>query len=161
MADPGETKLAEHLTQEMIQLKVDADDWEAAVRAGGALLHRAGKCNQAYVEAMVKTVHEMGPYMVLAPGLAMAHARPQDGALALGISLITLNTPVAFGSQANDPVELVISFCAVDNQGHVDLLKALAMFLRDQNNQEALIKARTVDQVLRAIRSKSSEMRNE
>jgi mannitol/fructose-specific phosphotransferase system IIA component (Ntr-type) len=100
---------------------------------------------------MVRTVREMGPYMVLAPGLALAHARPEDGVREIGLSLITLQTPVAFGSRANDPVALVISFCAVDHTGHVALLKALATFLRVPENQAFLKEAESVDEVAAAF----------
>jgi PTS system ascorbate-specific IIA component len=143
--------LATYLTAEVIQIKIEVKDWEAAVRAGGQLLFEAGKCTSGYIDAMVRTVHEMGPYMVLAPGLALAHARPEDGVSEVGLSLVTLQTPVNFGNAANDPVELVISFCAVDHESHVDVLKALAMFLREEENQNLLRNAETVEQVLGAF----------
>jgi len=140
-----------YLTGDVIQLNVEVEDWEGAVRAGGKLLRVSGKCVPEYVDAMVRTVKEMGPYMVLAPGLALAHARPEDGTLEVGLSLVTLKTPVAFGSKVNDPVDLVISFCAVDQQSHVEMLKALARFLRDDQNQQLLKNAETVDEVLAAF----------
>ncbi len=143
--------LTTYLTADVIQLKIDVKDWEEAVRAGGQLLYESGKCTSGYIDAMVRTVQEMGPYMVLAPGLALAHARPQDGVNEVGLSLVTLRTPVNFGNAANDPVELVISFCAVDHESHVDVLKALAMFLREEENQVLLRGAETVEQVLGAF----------
>lgn len=143
--------LKENLTQDLIQLKVPAADWEAAVRAGGGLLLQAGKCEPDYIEAMVRTIHEMGPYMVLAPGLALAHARPQDGVREVGLSLITLAEPVEFGSSANDPVSVVISFCATDNKSHVGLLQALAIFLSEDDNQALLKTATSIDQILVAL----------
>ncbi len=138
-------------TKDVIRLKVEAADWESAVRAGGQLLVNAGKCRPDYIEAMVQTVRQFGPYMVLAPGLALAHARPEDGALGVGLSLITLKDPVEFGSDANDPVKLVISFCAVDKEGHTGLLKELASFLRNDSNQQLLKYATTVDEILSAF----------
>lgn len=145
--------LKSYLTKDVIQLNIEVEDWEGAVRAGGQLLLDAEKCAPEYIDAMVRTVHEMGPYMVLAPGLALAHARPEDGTKQVGLSLITLKTPVPFGSQANDPVELVISFCAVDRESHVEVLKALADFLSKEDNQYLLREALTVDEVLGAFES--------
>lgn len=143
--------LKDYLTKNLIQLKVPAADWEAAVRAGGTLLLQAGKCDPAYIEAMVRTIQELGPYMVLAPGLALAHARPEDGVREVGLSLITLAEPVPFGSSANDPVFVVISFCATDNKSHVDLLQSLAIFLSDDDNQALLKTATSIDQILDAL----------
>ena len=143
--------LENYLTKDVIQVNVDVKNWEEAVRAGGELLVNADKCRPEYVDAMVRTVRELGPYMVLAPGLALAHARPEDGTLAVGLSLITLAEPVEFGSKVNDPVKSVISFCAVDKEGHVEVLKALAEFLRVEENQVMLKEATSVDELLIAL----------
>jgi PTS system ascorbate-specific IIA component len=149
----SENALAEHLTEDLIQLRVVAPDWRAAVRAAGELLVRNGKCEAHYIEAMIEAVEEMGPYMVLAPGLALAHARPEDGVLDMGISLVTLDPPVEFGSEANDPVSLVIAFGGVDHKSHIALLADLARFLEDEERREDLSRALDVDEVLQAIRS--------
>jgi mannitol/fructose-specific phosphotransferase system IIA component (Ntr-type) len=149
--------LEAYLTADVIKLNLEVEDWEGAVRAGGQLLLEANKCTPAYIDAMVCTVKEMGPYMVLAPGLALAHARPEDGVKDVGLSLVTLKTPVNFGSAANDPVELVISFCAVNRESHVDVLKELALFLRDEDHQHLLREARTIDEVLGALTPRDKE----
>ena len=39
----------------------------------------AGFTEPTYTEAMIDVVRDMGPYIVLAPGLAMPHARPEMG----------------------------------------------------------------------------------
>lgn len=143
--------LKEYLTKDQIQIKVEAADWEAAVRVGGLLLLQADKCDPGYIEAMVRTIEKMGPYMVLAPGLALAHARPEDGVKEVGLSLITLKTPVEFGSKANDPVRVVFSFCATDNNSHIGLLQELASFLSNEENQELLKTATSIDQILDAL----------
>lgn len=146
------TLLEKYLTRETVHLNVDAPDWEAAVRAGGQLLVDTKKCLPEYVEAMIRTINEMGPFMVLAPGLALVHARPEDGVLGVGLSLITLREPVPFGSLANDPVGVVISFCAVDQEAHIQVLKELAGFLRSTENQMILNHAASVDQILTAFK---------
>jgi PTS system ascorbate-specific IIA component len=89
--------------------------------------------------------------MVLAPGIALAHARPEDGVVSVGMSLITLATPVEFGSEANDPVQLVISFGGVDKEKHIGMLQALSQFLVEEENQQLLKTAQSVEAVLAAI----------
>jgi mannitol/fructose-specific phosphotransferase system IIA component (Ntr-type) len=143
--------LADYISEDMIQLQLSVADWQEAVRAGGKLLLQAGKCEPRYVDAMVDAVKTMGPYMVLAPGLALAHARPEDGVLELGMSIITLATPVEFGSVANDPVRLIISFGGVDKESHIEMLRSLAEFLSDEDNQTLLKEANSVSEVMNAI----------
>jgi PTS system ascorbate-specific IIA component len=143
--------LGEYITPDMIQLQVEATDWRDAVRQGGDLLVQSGKCEPRYVDAMIEAVEQMGPYMVIAPGLALAHARPEDGVLELGMSIITLKIPVEFGSKANDPVQLVISFGGIDKESHIGMLKELAQFLVDEENQLMLREATSIEKVMAAF----------
>jgi len=144
--------LADYIDASMIKLQVQADNWQDAVRQGGELLVVAGKCEDRYVDAMVDAVETMGPYMVLAPGLALAHARPEDGVLELGMSVITLKTPVEFGSELNDPVSLIISFGGVDKESHIGMLQSLAKFLMVEENQDFLRQATSIAQVMESFK---------
>jgi PTS system ascorbate-specific IIA component len=58
---------------------------------------------------MRRVLQELGPYAVIAPGIALLHARPDDGVLAPCLALITLSRAVEFGSEQNDPVDLVFA----------------------------------------------------
>jgi len=143
--------LTDYLTSEMIELQVEVNNWEEAVRAGGALLVASGKVEERYVDAMVNAVNELGPYMVLAPGLALAHSRPEDGVKEVCMSIINLATPVEFGSQENDPVYVIISFGGVDHESHIGMLQELARFLLDEENQKFLREATSVSEMLNAF----------
>lgn len=143
--------LSDYITKDMIRVQVEAVDWEGAVRAGGELLLQSGVCEARYVDAMVDAVRELGPYMVLAPGIALAHGRPEDGVIKVGMSIINLSKPVEFGNETNDPVYLVISFGGVDKESHIGMLQELAGFLMEENNQKLLKTATSVDEVMKAF----------
>ncbi len=145
--------LSDYLSEDRICLQVQAADWREAVQAGGELLVTAGVCEPRYVQAMVKAVEELGPYMVLAPGIALAHARPEDGVLKIGMAILTLAVPVNFGSPENDPVSLVIAFGGVDKHSHINMLQELAGFLIDETNQQMLKSATDVKMVMAALRT--------
>ncbi|HEY9089420.1 MAG TPA: PTS sugar transporter subunit IIA, partial [Anaerolineaceae bacterium] len=81
--------LSDLLTRQRIALNQTAADWRAAVRAAGDLLVQTGGVEPRYVDAMLRAAEELGPYIVLAPGLALPHARPQDGALQACLALVT------------------------------------------------------------------------
>lgn len=145
-------KLSEYLNEELVAVQVVAKSWQEAVRAGGELLLKADVCEPRYLDAMVDAVEQMGPYMVLAPGIALAHARPEDGVKQVGLAIINLKDPVEFGSEANDPVSLVIAFGGVDKKSHIELLQSLAALLLDEEKQKLLKTAVTVEQLLAAVR---------
>ena len=74
---------------------------------------------------------EQGPYIVLAPGIALAHARPEDGVVGLGLGVAVLERPVRFGHPDNDPVDVVLAFGSPDKESHLGVLAALARSLID------------------------------
>ncbi|HHY35129.1 MAG TPA: PTS sugar transporter subunit IIA [Firmicutes bacterium] len=144
-------KLSE-LIEGRIKLNVPATNWEEAVRAAGALLESKGDISPAYTEAMVKVVRELGPYAVIAPGVALPHARPEDGVRRSCLGLVRLAAPVEFGNKANDPVDLVFPLGGTRDEGHLEVLAALAGFLSTPGNLEAIRKARTEEEVLSVFR---------
>ena len=65
------------LTREMVRLEVPALlSPEDVIRYSGKILVEAGKVEEQYVNEMIESYRKLGPYMVMAPGLAMPHARP-------------------------------------------------------------------------------------
>ncbi|NEE03877.1 PTS sugar transporter subunit IIA [Phytoactinopolyspora halotolerans] len=108
---------------------VDVEDWRAAVRAACRPLAAAGAVDDRYAERCIEIAEEHGPYMVLAPGLALAHARPEDGVHRLCLASATLAEPVPFGHADNDPVDLVLAFGSPDDSSHLRLLQAVAEHL--------------------------------
>lgn len=131
------------LTPDRIRLDVPASDWRSAVEEAGRLLVLTNIVTPAYVAAMLRTAETLGPYMVVAPGIALPHARPEDGALRTGLALIRLATPVNFGHSTNDPVDLIIPFAAVDADSHVLALSQLAQRLADRDVLHGLRRARS------------------
>lgn len=65
------------------------------------------------------------------------------------MSLVRLASPVEFGSETNDPVDLVFAFGAVDKEMHLQALRELATFL---GKEEAVAALRHCDSVKEAVR---------
>jgi len=143
--------LASLLTGPMIQARVLLDSWGAAVDRVGQLLVRSGGVEPRYIEAMKRVLVEMGPYAVLAPGIVLLHARPDDGVRRPCLAMLTLATPVPFGHSQNDPVDLVFAMGAVDRQTHVAALQELARLLMDQATLQLIRSATDSRGVLTAI----------
>lgn len=140
--------LREILTPERVEANISVRGWEEAVRKVGELLVATGGVKEEYVDAMIDTVNELGPYIVIAPGIAMPHARPEDGVLEPCMAILTLEPPVDFGNPDNDPVRVVIAFGGVDDKQHVDALREMAQVLSDISNVEALTRAKEASDIL-------------
>ena len=120
------------LVLEDIVLDIAAENAEQAIRIAGKCLLQAGAVEAEYIDAMVKNWQENGPYFVLAPGLALPHARPECGARQSRIAIVRLTPPVAFGAKENDPVSLVIALAASNSDKHIELMQTLTRILGDE-----------------------------
>ena len=86
-------------------------------------------------------IDEHGPHVVIAPGLALAHARPGTSVLADGLAIVTLATPVAFGHPHNDPVSVVLGLAITSIEGHLESIADLANIFNDSSAIPALASA--------------------
>ena len=107
------------LADRAIVLQAHAADWRAAVRL----------------------VETHGPYIVIAPGLALAHARPGPEVRQDGLSVVTLAEPVEFGHAHNDPVSVVIGLAGVAADAHLSAVADLANAFNDSAAIQALARA--------------------
>lgn len=134
-----------------IALDVAADDWRDAVAAAGRLLENSGATDAAYTDAMIATVEDNGPYIVVAPGFAFAHARPSEAVHRTAMSWVRLAAPVAFGHPSNDPVNLVVALAATDASAHTSAMARLARVLGRKSTREALDNATTGGEILAVL----------
>ncbi|MEN9967537.1 MAG: hypothetical protein RL036_770 [Actinomycetota bacterium] len=139
--------LAKAFGEDSIRVGAIALDREHAIEMAGELLVASGRSTPEYTESMLEAVAENGPYIVIAPGIALAHGRPSEAVLEIGLSLVTLAEPVIFGNEANDPVRLVIGLCAIDHSSHIDIMAELATFLGDSSSVNNLLNAVHNDQI--------------
>ncbi len=119
----------------------------------GQLLVETRSIEPRYVDAMEKVIREIGPYAVIAPGIVLLHARPEDGVIEACFGLVTLATPVPFGHSQNDPVDLVFVLGAVDKKNHIRALQHLASLLGNVASLASLRAAQTDEEVFSVIQS--------
>lgn len=146
-----EPVLKDLFTQYTIKLNVEVKDWEDAVRKGGELLEKDGSIEHRYIDAMINSVKEIGPYIVIAPGIAMPHARPEAGSKKIGMSLITLKDPVNFGNKDNDPVSIVVCICAIDHITHIKAMAELVELLGDDKKVKKIKESEKIEDILNLL----------
>ena len=139
--------LEDLLSEDNVSFHYPAETWEDVIRHGGQLMVDAGFIEPTYTEAMIDVVRDMGPYIVLAPGLAMPHARPEMGAKQVGAALVTLEKPIDFGSPENDPVSVAIFLCAPNKDEHIQLLTDIATLFEDEEFLDAAVNFESIEDV--------------
>ena len=135
------------LPMSAIVVAAEAEDWRAAVTLAGEALVRSGSALPEYSTEMIRMIEEHGPYVVIAPGLALAHARPGPAVVADGLSIVTLASPVTFGHPHNDPVSVILGLAMVSADTHLAAVAAVANVFNDSSAIADLAAARSAEEV--------------
>ncbi|WP_313630768.1 PTS sugar transporter subunit IIA [Enterococcus devriesei] len=130
--------LEDVLTSNNILLNEEVETWEESIVRVSEPLLKNQVIEPSYVSAMIDSVKEFGPYIVIGKHLALAHARPEDGVNKLGISVATTKKPIAFGNEENDPVKIIFCLAAVDSYSHLNIMKSLIELINDADKIERL-----------------------
>jgi len=145
------------LPDSAVVLGAHADDWRSAVTIAGDALVRSGATEASYTGRMIDVIDEFGAYVVIAPGLALAHARPGADVLREGISVVTLDDGVAFGHPHNDPVSVILGLAVTTPESHVTSIADLANVFNDADTIPALRAAASADEVRSILRTTDAE----
>jgi len=143
--------LSEMLPYKRIKLNVRVDNWREAIYEAGKVLYDSDAITENYIDEMIKTTEELGPYIVIAPGIALPHASPESGAKKTALSMIKLSKPINFWNPVNDPVKLVFGLSAVDKKVHVKALQSLAKLFLSKVLVKELFEVQSIDSVVKII----------
>ena len=135
-----------------IVIDYEKRSWQEAIRICGDLMYSAGSVQHKYIEAMIDVVLNFGPYIVVAPHIAFAHADAKY-ALKDDLVLAVFKEPVIFGSH-NDPVHLLFGLSAVESERHLEHLQMLSKILEDKKICEKLLNCTATEEVYKIINRK-------
>jgi PTS system ascorbate-specific IIA component len=114
------------------------------------LLELDSKVSSGYLQEVLTAAKNLGPYFVIAPHIAIAHAAPSSNVLETGFALLKLETPVASGS-INDPVRLLFAFCAKDADSHLELLSEFAQVMSSPGKVNTLLNESNAEAIRRHL----------
>ncbi|MGG5373126.1 BglG family transcription antiterminator [Enterococcus sp. AZ196] len=130
--------LEDVLKDSNILLNEKVNTWEESIRRVSEPLVNEQVIEPRYVTAMINSVKEYGPYIVIGKYIALAHARPEDGVNQLGISVATINEPIEFGNEENDPVKIIFCLAAIDAYSHLNIMRSLIELINDEAKVDRL-----------------------
>lgn len=148
--------LNELLTKEKIQFISEALSWQDAITLASQPLLNDQCISKEYIDAMIDSVNQMGPYIVIAPKIALPHARPEAGVKKLGMSFLHLKNGCSFSEKPEHQVNLMFVLAAIDSETHLKALSQMSNMLSDQSNIEKLLSAEKADEVLEIIQKYST-----
>ncbi|MCC8028059.1 MAG: PTS sugar transporter subunit IIA [Clostridium sp.] len=138
------------LNEFLVAVNVKPKNCYEAIQMAGDLLKLQGHITQKHIDEMIKIKRKLGGYMVIDKGVALPHllAPELPGPC---MSVITLDKPVKFNNEDNDPVDLVIMLLSNDNTAHIKVLEELLDLLGDERKREAIRETDSVYELLGII----------
>lgn len=129
-----------------IQIVDTVENWEESIKIASQPLLEKKCIENSYVEAMINSIKELGPYIVLMPGVAMPHSRPEKGVNETSFSLLLVKEGVSY-SEKKDLVKIVIILAAKDNEAHIEALTSLSELLEDEGKIEGIFNSSTIENI--------------
>lgn len=144
--------LSQLLPASHIQLDIECENWQQAVRKSARKLLELGYIEESYIDAMIHNIEENGPYIVLTKGFALPHEGIDKGVRITGLNLIRLSRPVNFDAEEYDPVEFVCCMSATNHKTHLKAFFNLVNMLKDPGFLQALRECQTAEEAAEIIR---------
>lgn len=135
------------LDPKLIQLDILASDWQSAIKKSAEPLIKEGVVTNNYPKSVIEIAEKNGPYIVIAPQIALSHASITDGAIKNGPGLTVLSNPVKFGNKANDPVRLVFTLSSIGDDVHLKQMSDLVSVLQEPKIVDKVVRSRTINEI--------------
>lgn len=133
--------LTDYLNADTILFADDVGGWRDAIEKVSEPLLANGAMTRSYVDAMLDSVAAGGTYIDLGYGIALAHARPENGVVRTGLSALWVRPQVLLNDEAQHPISLFICLAAADDSSHLAALSELGQLLSDDGARDALLAA--------------------
>lgn len=123
--------------------------WDEAIRFASVPLLKTNIITENYINEMIGLVRDYGPYIVIKNRIAIAHAKTEAGANALGTALLINKKNIQFEDDLNIHYLFVIS--SSNPKEHLQILKDISMLASDDIDLNALLD-KNVDEIMEFIK---------
>ena len=100
---------------------------------------------------MIDALHKFGPYIVVIPGIALAHAEAGETVNEECMSMMTLKEPVVFGHETNDPVSILFVIASNTKDKHLEVLMDMSKLLMKKEFIQFLNQCENVKDLLQYL----------
>lgn len=90
-------------------------------------------------------------------GIALPHARPEDGVKKLGMSFLRCEQPVYLQDDPKHEIKIFIVLAAIDNETHLRALSTLTQILSNKDELNKMLTVETVAELEQIFAEKEGE----
>ena len=115
----------------MLKYHQESQSWHNAIRISGQELLSKHSIEEKYINKIISNIENFGSYMIIAPGVLLAHASERDGVLNNGFSMHVFNEPIIFPGENVFPVSVIITI-AVKNRESYHVVEKIVQWVLDE-----------------------------
>lgn len=127
----GNIELYKYVSEYNIQLNLEVNNWEEAIRISALPLLNNNDITEEYIEAMIDNIRSLGAYIVVDDGIAIPHARPDKYVKNFGMTINTFKTPITIGSHSD--IKIFITIASKNNENHIKLITQIMKLIEDES----------------------------
>lgn len=132
------------LERKNVRILEKADDWKDAIRKSVLPLEESGCVTEEYKEAIIAGVENLGSYIIVAPSIALPHARPEQGVVKSQIAITLFRNEVQFDKE-DSTAQLFVTLGAADSDSHLNALMTISEILQDEEKVEQILQSENED----------------
>ena len=142
-------RLGDILTEENIVQINKIISWQEAINIASKPLLITKSITPEYVQAMIDLVEEHGAYIVLKNKIAIAHAKPEEGANRLNVSLLINRKKICFDE--NIGIHYLFILSSPNPRSHLQILKDISYWTNEEVNLKILLNS-NIDELMNFIK---------
>lgn len=133
------------INEKRVVYKESVENWKEAIKSAAQPLLEQELIEKDYITAMIDSVEEHGPYIVIAPNIAIPHAKKETAVNETSMSFMRLEEAVNFGDKPEHKAKLIFVLASTDNESHLSLLENMVTKLSDQEIVDQLLKSENIE----------------
>ncbi|MGL4562328.1 MAG: PTS sugar transporter subunit IIA [Brevinema sp.] len=135
-----------------ISIVDSVDTWQHSVYLCFKPLLDQQFITEHYINAAIKYGETLSFFYLITSGLAMPHARPEDGVLKHGFSMLIIKNGINFGlSHRYNPVYCVVGLAATSSSSHIKDMMDISEIFSSEQMLPTLIQKNNVDDIISCL----------
>lgn len=134
----------------LFSFEKEATDWKDAIRKACIPLIRENCITERYSEEIIECINKYGPYIVIAPLVAIPHSTiSQEGVNKCSISLTKFEKVVSFDENDREKDALIFFTLAANNpDDHLKNMQIFVEILENEDLMESLLKINSKEELI-------------
>jgi|GEM_PF-3954976 len=136
--------------QELNQLIPAANTWQEGLFLAMAPLINRGYIENHYYDKIVENIEQFGPYMVVAPGILIAHAGVHEGVIKDCVNLTIFEKPVQIVTQISPesvPIKMIIVTAFTEHTETKLVVQRLIKLVNDRKTLTEIVRSKSGKQI--------------